>query len=72
MLEDSERMCSPLYRPPELYDVPTPSRLDGRIDVWAVGCLLYFMIMGESPFEGSLNRGASMVLAVHRYASKSS
>lgn len=59
-------MCSPLYKPPELYDVPNKAQLDGRIDTWAIGCLLHFCMLGFSPFELESMRGGSLVLLVHR------
>jgi serine/threonine protein kinase len=64
---DSETYCSPLYRAPELYNTPHKCDLDGRIDVWALGCLLYFMMMGINPIEKQCQEGASLVLAVHKW-----
>lgn len=71
--EDAKRVaacadtaCSPLYRSPELYEPPTRGDLDSRVDVWALGCLLYFMMMRVNPFEKQCMQGASLVLAVQR------
>jgi serine/threonine protein kinase len=64
----AEKACSPLYRSPELYEPPTRGALDGRVDVWALGCVLYFMMMRVNPFERQCMQGASLVLAVRRYA----
>ncbi|KAH9096431.1 hypothetical protein LEN26_017455 [Aphanomyces euteiches] len=43
------------YRAPELYDVATSSTLTSQTDVWSMGCLLYAMVFGYSPFECTIN-----------------
>lgn len=39
------------FRAPELFDVASDARLDQRTDVWSLGCLLYALRYGFSPFE---------------------
>jgi serine/threonine protein kinase len=34
------------------------------VDVWALGCTLYAMMCGASPFQHALDQGASLALAV--------
>lgn len=39
------------YRPPELTAVNYPSTVDERVDVWGLGCTMYCIAFGYSPFE---------------------
>ncbi|OQR82495.1 serine/threonine protein kinase [Achlya hypogyna] len=53
------------YRAPELYDVATNSVLTSRTDVWSMGCLLYAMAFGYSPYECSItDAGLAKVIEV--------
>ncbi|CAN0317114.1 unnamed protein product, partial [Laminaria digitata] len=52
LLEDEASVvCSAPYRPPELTSVQPGAVIDDRVDVWALGCTLYAMAFGHSPFE---------------------
>ncbi|CAM9826196.1 unnamed protein product [Ectocarpus fasciculatus] len=52
LLEDEASVvCSAPYRPPELTTVEPGAVIDERVDVWALGCTLYAMAFGHSPFE---------------------
>ena len=60
-----QALCSAPYRAPELYDVPSPGTITPRIDTWSLGCTLYYLMYGVSPFERVLNEaGGSLALAV--------
>jgi serine/threonine kinase 16 len=51
-LEDEASVkTSAAYRAPELTSVQHPSSVDERVDVWALGCSLYCLAFGRSPFE---------------------
>ena len=63
--DDAAENCSMPYRAPELFDVKTNSILTEKVDVWSLGCTLFSMAYGESPFEMTINQqGGTMALAV--------
>jgi serine/threonine kinase 16 len=66
MIEESERRCTPSYRAPELWDrgIDDTLHLDERIDVWALGCLLYAVMFGDNPFDLVELNGGNLKLAI--------
>jgi serine/threonine kinase 16 len=50
--DEASQKTSMAYRPPELTSVPfPPCVLDERIDVWSLGCTMFCLAFGRSPFE---------------------
>jgi serine/threonine kinase 16 len=51
------------FRPPELFDTPSHCTIDGKVDVWGLGCTLFALMFSRTPFENPAEGGLS-VLAV--------
>ncbi|CAN6866214.1 unnamed protein product [Brassica oleracea] len=53
------------FRAPELWDCPSHADIDERTDIWSLGCTLYAIMYGMSPFEYALGEsGGSLQLAI--------
>jgi serine/threonine kinase 16 len=57
--ERSMEQCTNLYRPPELFQVSSDCDIDERTDVWSLGCTIYAVMYGYSPFDGSATSAMS-------------
>ncbi|KPL93605.1 cyclin-G-associated kinase-like protein [Sarcoptes scabiei] len=54
LLEDEmNRHTTPMYRPPEILDTYLHYEINCLMDIWALGCLIYFLRFGQHPFEDS-------------------
>jgi serine/threonine protein kinase len=50
-----ERTTTQLYRAPEMADIYVAAQLDTKVDVWALGCILYSLAYLKHPFQGEGN-----------------
>ncbi|BGP42774.1 Serine/threonine-protein kinase env7 [Rhodotorula kratochvilovae] len=57
--------CSMPFRAPELFDVKTGTELTEAVDIWSLGCTLFAMAYGTSPFETTQQseHGGSIAMA---------
>lgn len=51
--EEMQRHTTPLYRPPEILETYLHYPINCGIDVWALGCLTYFIRFGQHAFPDS-------------------
>jgi serine/threonine kinase 16 len=57
--------CTMPYRAPELWEPPSHCTIDERVDSWSLGCVLYALCYGRSPFDVSVGEvGGSVAVAV--------
>lgn len=47
------KVTTPIYRPPEIIDIWSNYEIGISIDVWALGCILYFLCFQKHPFESN-------------------
>lgn len=60
--DEASIKTSPAYRSPELTSVQYPCIIDERVDIWGLGCTMYCLAFGWSPFESK--REGVMRLAI--------
>ena len=56
--------CTLPYRAPEFFELATGTELDERVDIWSLGCTLYTIAYGVSPFERAAGMAGSVPLAI--------
>ena len=50
---DIERNTTPTYRAPEMIDLHSGKFVGTKVDIWALGCMLYKMAFYRDAFEGA-------------------
>ena len=49
----NETFCGHLnYSPPEMLKVENKGAISEKVDIWALGCCLYFLSSKKDPFHG--------------------
>jgi serine/threonine kinase 16 len=66
--EEAASKTSAPYRSPELTQVSYPCTLDDRVDVWGLGCSLYCLAFGWSPFESKREGVLRLAIVNGRYS----
>lgn len=66
--EEAASKTSAPYRSPELTQVSYPCTLDDRVDVWGLGCSLYCLAFGWSPFESKREGVLRLAIMNGRYS----
>ncbi|XP_043652717.1 cyclin-G-associated kinase [Drosophila teissieri] len=52
MLEDQlNTVTTPIYRSPEMLDTWSNNPIGPKVDIWALGCILYFLCYRKHPYE---------------------
>ncbi|KAJ2657016.1 Serine/threonine-protein kinase env7 [Coemansia sp. RSA 1200] len=62
--DEAAEACSSAYRAPELFDVQTGATVDERADVWALGCVVFALAYGFTPFADPRHEGAGASAAL--------
>eukprot|EP00607_Mallomonas_marina_P003393 CAMPEP_0182432384 /NCGR_PEP_ID=MMETSP1167-20130531/55953_1 /TAXON_ID=2988 /ORGANISM="Mallomonas Sp, Strain CCMP3275" /LENGTH=404 /DNA_ID=CAMNT_0024619823 /DNA_START=243 /DNA_END=1454 /DNA_ORIENTATION=- len=56
------------YRAPELTQVPLSTVVDGRVDIWGLGCTMYCLAFSRSPFESPVEGVLRLAILNGRYS----
>ena len=53
MYEEFKGSTTLMYRPPEMYNKYLKYKVDQKVDIWMLGCVLFILCFIEHPFEKS-------------------
>ncbi|VDO03637.1 unnamed protein product [Rodentolepis nana] len=51
--ESLEKVTTPMYRSPEMLDLYLNYPINEALDIWAFGCIMFYLVCGFHPFEDS-------------------
>ncbi|CAF4713079.1 unnamed protein product [Rotaria sp. Silwood1] len=51
--DEMTKVTTPMYRAPEMLDTYNNYPINEQVDIWALGCLLYYLCFINHPFEDS-------------------
>ena len=51
IIEEIEKMTTPIYRAPEQLDLFSGFNINQKVDIWALGCITYTLMYHKPPFE---------------------
>ena len=66
--EEASSKTSAPYRSPELTSTSYPIVIDERVDVWGLGCTLFCLAFGHSPFESTREGVLRLAILNGRYS----
>ena len=51
IIEEIEKMTTPIYRAPEQIDLFAGHKINQKADIWALGCVMYTLMFHKPAFE---------------------
>lgn len=51
ILEEIEKVTTPIYRAPEQIDLYKGARIGCPVDIWALGCVMFTLMYHRPPFQ---------------------
>lgn len=55
------------YRAPELFDTPNECIIDGKADMWALGCTMFCLLFSRTPFETAVEGLSTLSVMASQY-----
>jgi serine/threonine kinase 16 len=56
------------YRAPELFDTPSSCIIDGKADVWGLGCTIFALLFSRTPFENPIDGLSTLAVLSGRFS----